>query len=73
MKILILSKALVVGTYQRKCELLASAPGVELVAVVPPFWREPGAWVVPLERAYSRGYRLPVSYTHLTLPTNREV
>jgi len=60
MKVAILSKALVVGTYQRKLELLAGAPDVELVAVVPPYWREPGAWTLPLEKAYLRGYRLLV-------------
>ena len=36
MKILMLSKALVVGVYQRKLEELARIPGVDLVAIVPP-------------------------------------
>ncbi len=58
MKVLVLSKALVVGTYQRKLELIAQAPDVELVAVVPPVWKEPGVGSVPLERAHTRGYQL---------------
>jgi glycosyltransferase involved in cell wall biosynthesis len=60
MKILILSKALITGIYQRKLEILASTAGVEVVAVVPPTWREPGVGVLPLERAFTEGYRLLV-------------
>jgi glycosyltransferase involved in cell wall biosynthesis len=59
-KVLVLSKALVVGTYQRKLELIAQAPDVELVAVVPTYWREPGVGTIPLERAHTQGYRLLV-------------
>ena len=42
MRILMLSKALVVGAYQKKAEELARLPGVELTVAVPPLWREPG-------------------------------
>ena len=51
------SKALVVGAYQRKLEELARLPSVRLTAVVPPFWRE-GSGPVPLERAHTQGYTL---------------
>lgn len=58
MKILLLSKALVVGTYQRKAEELAAIPGVELTVAVPPVWHEPGVGELPLERQYTTGYQL---------------
>jgi hypothetical protein len=54
-----LSKALVVGAYQRKLEELASLPGVQLTCIVPPAWCQEGADLV-LERAHTRGYRLLV-------------
>lgn len=38
MRVLMVSKALVVGAYQRKLELLARQPDVELTCVVPPAW-----------------------------------
>ena len=60
MKVLIVSKALVVGAYQHKLELLAREPGVEVVAVVPPAWREPGVGVLTLERPAGASYRLIV-------------
>ncbi|HVX31136.1 MAG TPA: glycosyltransferase [Nitrolancea sp.] len=58
MKILMLSKALVVGVYQRKLEELASIPGVELLVVVPPHWHEARVGVQRLERLHTAGYRL---------------
>ncbi|MBK9711689.1 MAG: glycosyltransferase family 4 protein [Kouleothrix sp.] len=58
MKILMLSKALVVGAYQKKAEELAALPGVELTVAAPPSWREPGAVEQRLERRFTRGYRL---------------
>jgi glycosyltransferase involved in cell wall biosynthesis len=56
MRVLMLSKALVVGIYQRKLELLAER-GVELLAVVPQSWRDERGEML-LERAYTAGYRL---------------
>ena len=44
MKIALLSKPLVNGAYQTKCEALAALPGVELTVIVPPSWREIGGW-----------------------------
>jgi glycosyltransferase involved in cell wall biosynthesis len=60
MRILMLSKALVVGAYQRKAEELAALPDVDLIVAVPPSWREPGAAEQRLERRFMRGYRLAV-------------
>jgi glycosyltransferase involved in cell wall biosynthesis len=57
MRVLMVSKALVVGAYQRKLEELARLPGIELVAVVPPMWRE-GAHRAYLERAHTSGYEM---------------
>lgn len=58
MKIALLSKPLVNGAYQTKCEALAALPGVDLTVIVPPSWREIGAWETALERRYTAGYRL---------------
>jgi glycosyltransferase involved in cell wall biosynthesis len=52
-----LSKALVVGAYQRKAELLAAEPGIDLTVAVPPQWRD-GDLVRRLERCHTEGYRL---------------
>lgn len=57
MKVLIVSKALVVGEYQKKAEAIASHEGIEIVAVVPPIWRDP-AFERRLDRAHVEGYTL---------------
>jgi len=57
MRVVMISKALLVGAYQRKAELLAAAPGVELTVVVPREWRGGGAHQ-RLERAHADGYAL---------------
>jgi glycosyltransferase involved in cell wall biosynthesis len=57
-RIALLSKPLVNGAYQTKCEALAALPGVDLLVIVPPSWREIGAWEQPLERRFTAGYRL---------------
>jgi len=54
-----ISKACVVGTYQRKLEELARFPDMELSVVVPPYWIE-RRQVLPLEKAYTAGYELHV-------------
>ncbi len=54
------SKALVVGAYQRKLEELALQPDVELTVIVPSAWRE-GRKLIPLERAHTEGYDLLVA------------
>lgn len=63
MRVLMISKALVVGIYQRKLENLA-ALGVDLLALVPPSWRDERG-EMPLERAYTQGYRLETLPIHL--------
>ncbi len=59
MRVLMVSKACVVGQYQKKLEELARLPGLELTVVVPPFWRDERG-VMPLERAHTHGYTLRV-------------
>lgn len=59
MKVLMVSKALVVGAYQRKLEELAAMPEMELMVVVPPFWQEE-VRRIELERLHTTGYRLEV-------------
>jgi glycosyltransferase involved in cell wall biosynthesis len=54
-----ISKACVVGAYQRKLEELARMPEMDLTVVVPPYWREPGR-VLSLERQHTTGYALEV-------------
>lgn len=59
MRVLMISKACLVGAYQRKLEAIAAHPGVELTVVVPPEWRDERG-VLRLERAHVRGYELVV-------------
>ena len=58
MKVLMVSKACVVGAYQRKLEELAGY-GVDLMVVAPPYWQEEARRIL-LERLHTRGYRLMV-------------
>jgi glycosyltransferase involved in cell wall biosynthesis len=58
MRVILLSKACVVGAYQRKLEEIA-ALGVELTVAVPPEWRDERG-VLRLERAHLQGYELAV-------------
>ncbi|NPV67883.1 MAG: glycosyltransferase family 4 protein [Anaerolineae bacterium] len=59
MRVLMLSKACIVGVYQRKLEEIARL-GVDLTVVVPPAWRDERG-ETPLERSYTTGYRLVVN------------
>jgi glycosyltransferase involved in cell wall biosynthesis len=74
-----ISKALVVGAYQRKLEEIAAQPGIDLTVIVPPAWGG-----TSLEKTYTQGYRLLVEpirfadnfhlHTYPTLPARiREV
>lgn len=54
-----ISKACVVGMYQKKLEELARFPEVELHLAVPPYWRQ-GQKILVLEKAYTSGYELHV-------------
>lgn len=60
MKVVMISKALVSGAYQKKTEELAALPDISLVAVVPPSWREPNVGTIRLERSFTSGYRMEV-------------
>ncbi|MDQ1301428.1 MAG: hypothetical protein QG637_1349 [Chloroflexota bacterium] len=60
MRVVMISKALVVGAYQRKLEELARLGDIELIAVVPPEWRDRRSHV-KLERAHTVGYELVVA------------
>ncbi|MBZ0278636.1 MAG: glycosyltransferase, partial [Anaerolineae bacterium] len=55
-RVLMLSKACVVGIYQRKLEEIARL-GIDLLALVPPSWRDERG-ETRLERVYTEGYRL---------------
>ena len=61
MRVLLLSKALVQGTSQRKLEELAKFPGVELTLVTPPYWRHDNGAKQVLEKLYTTGYRMIVT------------
>jgi glycosyltransferase involved in cell wall biosynthesis len=57
MRVLMLSKACLVGAYQIKLEEIAKHDDVELLVIVPPVWLDP-AGPVTLERSHTEGYRL---------------
>ncbi len=59
MRVLMISKACLVGAYQRKLEEIARFTDVDLMAVVPALWRE-GSRSIQLERAHTEGYELVV-------------
>ena len=57
MRVVMLSKACLVGAYQRKLEELARLPGVTLTVLVPPLWRDERG-ITRLERVHTNGYEL---------------
>ncbi len=57
MRVVMVSKAVVVGAYQRKLEELARLPGVELTVLAPPVWRD-SRGETHLERTFVEGYQL---------------
>ena len=61
MRVLMISKALVAGTSQRKLEELAKCPGVELTLVTPEYWRSDDGSKQGLERLYTSGYDMVVT------------
>jgi glycosyltransferase involved in cell wall biosynthesis len=60
MRILMISKALIVGQYQTKPLGLARKPGVQLTVVVPPVWRDERG-MMPLETKHVDGYQFIVA------------
>ncbi len=61
MRVLMLSKACVVGAYQRKLEEIARFDDIELCVLVPPSWRDAARGELQLERAHVAGYDLRVT------------
>ncbi len=61
MRVLMISKALVAGTSQRKLEEIAKCPGVELTLVTPPYWQSDDGSKQVLERLYTTGYHMLVT------------
>ena len=59
MRVLMISKACLVGTYQTKLEEIAAHKDVDLAVIVPPVWKDPSG-PVPLERSHIQGYQLIV-------------
>ena len=57
-RVLMVSKACLVGAYQRKLEEIGAFSDVALTVIVPPTWREPGGTTIHLERAHVTGYEL---------------
>lgn len=60
LRILMVSKALVVGSYQRKLEEIAAHPDIDLTVIVPPAWKD-ARGLLRLERDHLQGYRMVVS------------
>ena len=60
MKVVLVSKALVRGVYQRTLEEMVNLADIDLTVISPPSWRE-GETTLPLERSYTRGYELLVT------------
>jgi glycosyltransferase involved in cell wall biosynthesis len=61
MRVLMISKALVAGTSQRKLEELAKCPQVELTLVTPPYWNRDDGRKQELPRLYTSGYNMIVT------------
>ena len=57
MHVVMVSKAVVVGAYQRKLEELARLPGLQLTVLAPPGWRDSRGYT-RLERVHVTGYQL---------------
>lgn len=57
MRVMMLSKACLVGAYQTKLEEIARFDDVELRVIVPPSWNDP-AGAIQLERSHTAGYDL---------------
>lgn len=60
MRVLMISKALVTGVYQKKVEELARLPGLELGVIVPPYWIEERVGRLPFAPLFTEGYSLAV-------------
>lgn len=61
MRVLLVSKAMLSATAQKKAELLARMPDVELTVVSPPYWRADDGGKQHIETADPRGWELVVA------------
>ena len=59
MRVLMVSKACLVGAYQTKLELIARRADLELMVIVPPYWRDPAGKII-LEKVHTDGYQMVV-------------
>ena len=59
MNVLMISKACIRGSYQKKLEELVQFDDLELTVIVPPYWTERGR-KIQLERDHTEGYELVV-------------
>ncbi|TKJ30260.1 MAG: glycosyl transferase family 1 [Chloroflexi bacterium B3_Chlor] len=57
MRVLMISKACVRGSYQKKLEELAKLDDIQLAVVVPEYWQEKGR-KIKLEQSHTAGYQL---------------
>ncbi|MCO6451113.1 MAG: glycosyltransferase family 4 protein [Caldilineales bacterium] len=57
MRVVMLSKACIVGAYQRKLEELGRLPDIELTVLAPPSWQD-SRGMQKLERVFTQGYEL---------------
>ena len=60
MHVVMISKACIVGAYQKKLEELARLPDIRLTVLTPPSWKDDRG-VQPLERVFTQGYELRVT------------
>jgi glycosyltransferase involved in cell wall biosynthesis len=60
MKVLMLSKACIVGAYQKKLEEMAAIDDVDLTVVVPPYWDDSRNFT-RLEKVHTQGYQMIVT------------
>ena len=60
MHVVMISKACIVGAYQKKLEELAREPDIRLTVLVPPSWKDDRG-EQQLERAFTEGYDLRVT------------
>jgi glycosyltransferase involved in cell wall biosynthesis len=64
MRVLMVSKACIVGQYQTKLEALARKPDIELTVVVPSYWRDERG-IMPLEMQHTDGYHMIIAPLYL--------
>jgi hypothetical protein len=61
MRILLVSRFVIMAAYQRWLEALAAQPSIELVVITPPYWRMTDGHIEQLTGRYTRGYSLIIT------------